>query len=119
MEGIFQGQYAPLWLRALLDGLLCVSASDLQRRLPGFGAAVRKEDAIEAGDARQALGDLRCELVVVQVRGVNQFRGLFRNGLQHRRVTIAQRIDSDSANEIEVLLTFGVVKVYALAALQK
>src|SRR5712671_1338872 len=119
MEGIFHGQYTPLWFRALLDGLLCVSASDLERRFPGFGAAVGQEDAIEAGDTRQTLGDLRGELVVVQVRGVNQFRGLLRYGLQHGRVTIAERIHSNSANEIEILLTLGVVDVYTLAALQK
>src|SRR5256885_983731 len=105
MEGIFHGQYTPLWLRALLDGLLGVSARDLERAFPRFGAAVRQEDAIEPGNARQALGNVRSELVVVQVRRVNQLRGLFRNGLQYRRVAIAQSIHSNSADEIEILLT--------------
>src|SRR5207248_573181 len=119
MEGIFHGEYPPLGLRSFRKGLLGIGASDFERAFPRFGTAVRQEYAIETGNTRQALGELHRELVVVKIRGVNQLRGLLCNRLQYRRVAIAQRIHSDSANEIEIPLALGVVEVYSLAALQK
>src|SRR5690348_16622337 len=84
MEGILHSQHAPLRLRSRLCGLFCVRSSNFQRAFPGFCSAVREKHAIESGDSRQSLSELAGELVIEEVRGVNQARRLLRDRLQHR-----------------------------------
>ena len=49
-----------------------MGAGELQRGLPGFGAAVAEEDAIEAGDLGEAQGEFGGVLVIEEVGGVDE-----------------------------------------------
>src|SRR5581483_747130 len=74
VERILHRQHAPLRFRSGTRGLLCVCARDLERSFESFRTAVREEDAIETRNASEPLRDLCRELVVVEVRRVNQLR---------------------------------------------
>src|SRR5207253_2427220 len=91
-------------VKALLDGeepgadLLAlgpqypgVSAGQLQSCLPGFGARVAEEDAVEPADLREAQSELCCVLVIEEVGGVEEAFGLAGERCLDRRVCIAQR----------------------------
>src|SRR5581483_6147033 len=96
-------QHAPLRFRSGTRGLLCVCARDLERSFESFRTAVREEDAIETRNASEPLRDLCRELVVVEVRRVNQLRRLLRDRLQHGAIAVAERVDTDAADEVEIL----------------
>ena len=49
-----------------------VGAGQLQRGLPGFGAAVGEEDAVHAADLGEAQGEFGGVLVEEEVRGVDE-----------------------------------------------
>ncbi len=58
-------------------------------------------------------------MVIEQIRRMKQFAGLFFNRLANLRVCVAQRVHTNSTQEIEVALPFIVVQVDALPALQE
>ncbi len=59
-----------------------VGAGELERGLPGFGAGVAEEDAVEAGDLGEAEGELGGAGVVDEVRGVDERGGLRGDGVR-------------------------------------
>ena len=58
-----------------------VGAGELERGLPGLGAAVAEEDAIEAADLGQAEGEFGGVLVEEEVGGVEELLRLGGDGL--------------------------------------
>src|SRR5262249_5407144 len=56
--------------------------------------------------------------VIVEIGSVNKTSGLITNRLHDSWVCVAQRIDSNSRNQIEVLLALYVVEVNTLPALE-
>ena len=83
-----------------------------------LGAAVRKEDAIEARELAQALGQLSLIFVVIEIRNVNKPGRLLADGLDDTRMSMAQGIHAQSGYEVEILLTFEVVEENAFAAFE-
>jgi hypothetical protein len=55
----------------------------------GFGAAVRKEGAIQTGKLAQALGELPLIFVVIEIRKVNGAGRLLADGLHDARMSMA------------------------------
>ena len=88
----------------------------LQRTLDGFRAGVGEEAALEPAHLAEALGELALILVVVEVGRVDQQRRLLADHLDQARMGVAQRINTDSRDEIQVTLAFDVVNVAALAS---
>ena len=106
-----------LTLRALvLDG---PAARRLHRALVGFGAGVGKERLpaiLLPCQAADLLGDLATVLGVEVVGGLQQLAGLLGDGGRHRRVGVTQRAHGNAGEKVEVLCTFVVIEVDALAA---
>ena len=102
MEALLEGEE----LRA--DGLAfraeqaSVSASELERALPGLGAGVGEEDAIEAGALGETQGQLGLTLVVEEVRGVDELAALNGDGVLNDGAGIAESVDADAAEQVEV-----------------
>ena len=103
-------------LRALAATGSGVESRQLQRSFPRFRAAVRKEGPVHARHLREAGGKFCLAAVEEEIRDVQQLFALFRNGLFDCRMTIAQRVDTDSAQQIEVAVSLVVNKVHAFAA---
>jgi len=75
-----------------------VRASQLERALPGLGAGVGKEDAIQAGAFGEPLRQLSLTLVIEEIRDVDERAALLRNGFNDGWMGVAQRIDADAAS---------------------
>ncbi len=81
-----------------------MGARQLQRAFPGFGAGVGEEDAIQAGALGEPQRKLRLALVIEEVRGVDERAALLGDGLLDRRMAVAERVDADAAEQIEIAL---------------
>ena len=92
-----------------------VGAGELQRGLPGFGAGVAEEDAVEAGEFGEAQGELGGAAVVEEVAGVQQRLRLRGDGGGDGRVVVAERADADAAEQVEVVVAVLVAQVDAFA----
>src|SRR5215470_10668879 len=84
-------------------------ARELQRSLVRLRSGVAEEDARQPRSLRQALGELPLIRVVIKVRRVQQVR-LIAQRLSHSRVVVAQDVDADARDEIEITLALVVVK---------
>ncbi len=93
-----------------------VGASEFQRGLPGFGAAVAEEDAVEAAHLSEAQSEVGGVLVEEEVRRVEQPLALAGDGLLDGGMTIAKRGDTDAAEQIEVVIAVLVAEIDAVAA---
>ena len=72
MKRIVERQQTPLRFMAIAVIHPSVGPRQLQRAFPCFGSAVTKKRAVEAGDFREPLGQLRLILVIEEIRRVNQ-----------------------------------------------
>ncbi len=113
VERFLRGDDAKLVRTAVGFGVL---ASDLQRTLVGFGPGVAEKDPVHAADAHQLFGQL-CHGGGVIVAGcVNQRRRLLLNGLNHAGVAVAERVDSDACQEVQILFAARVPDAHSLPA---
>ena len=94
----------------------CVCASELECALPCLSAGVAEENAIEAGEARQALCKLGLSLMKEEVRCMDERAALARDGIDDGRMAVAERVDADAAEQVEITLALFVDEVNALAA---
>jgi hypothetical protein len=93
-----------------------VGTSQLESSLPGFGAAVAQEDAVETADFGEAKSEFGGVLVKKEVRGVEEAFALTVDRFFDGGVSVAQRGDADAAEEIEVVLAILVAEINALSA---
>ena len=91
-----------------------VALGDLERRLDGLGPAVAEIRPVKPAHPRELFGQGALIGVGIEVRAVHQGAGLIANCLDHPRVAVAEGVDSDAGNEVEVLLALIVVDVAAL-----
>ena len=92
------------------------SAHQLQRAFDGLGAAVGEERAVQSGLGAELLGQQSLVLVVVQVGNVDDLRRLLADDLHDARMGVAQRVDAQPGEEVEVALALDVINVHAFAA---
>ena len=115
MVGAFEADEAAL-LQA--SDAVAGQARQLDRTFDGFGAAVREKHAIQARELDEFLGEPSLVLVAVEVRNVDQFGGLVTNRLHDSRVRVAERVDAQAGDEVEVLLPLEVEEENSFAALK-
>ena len=92
---------------------------ELERGLVGLGAGVGEEHLAGPAGAEQReqlLGELDLRLAGEEVRDVAERLELVGDRLDQRRVGVAERVDGDAAEQVDVLLAVGVPDVGALAA---
>ena len=91
-----------------------VGAGQLHGALPCFRAGVGEKGAVKAGLFGEAQGELRLALVEVEVRGVDERAALAGDGFNNDRVIVAEGVDADAAEQVEVLRTVLVNDVNTL-----
>jgi hypothetical protein len=84
-----------------------MGARQLHCALPGFGAGVGEEDAVEAGALGEAQREFRLSLVIEEVRRVDERAALAGDGFFDNRMVIAERVDADAAEQIEIASPFS------------
>ena len=95
---------------------LAVLAGDLDGGLVGLRAGVAEEDALEVADLAEFRRQLGLRGGQVQVGRVDQRRRLLLDGPDEARVAVAEAVDGDAGQEVQILLALGVVQPRALSA---
>ena len=108
-----------LALAALLILRLRKGAGELERAFPSLGAAVAKESAVEAGDSRQQPREFRLILVEKKIGNMDQPPRLALDRRLDGRMVVAERIDSDSTEEIQIAFALGIPEIDAAPAHKK
>ncbi len=84
---------------------------DLERGLVGFGAGVAEERATRVSpESEKLFGEVEDGLRRVQVRHVPELVELRGDGFDDGRVAVAEAVDGDAAEQIEVLLAVASVR---------
>ena len=90
-----------------------IGAREFHCALPCFGAGVGEEDAIEAGTLSQAQREFRLTFVIEEVRRVDKLAALFGDGFFDHGMAIAEGVDADSAEQVQIAIAFFVDDVNA------
>jgi hypothetical protein len=93
-------------------------AGEFDRTLNGFGTAVGEKDAVEAGKLAEPLGELALIFVVVKVGKMNDAGRLLANCFYNARMGMAESVDAESSDKIEVLFALEVIQENAFATLK-
>ena len=94
-------------------GLLrTVTPRQLDGRFVGLGAAVAEEHPVGEGMVAEHLGQPGLGLDVIEVRDVDQGPHLLRYRLGHGRVAVAETVDGDAGDEVQILLAVRVPHPY-------
>ena len=84
----------------------------------GLGAGVAEERAGQAAGFGQALGERTLVGVIVKIGCVQQPPSLLANHLHQTRVRVAQCVDADAGDEVQITLAGRIENVAALAAVE-
>ena len=90
-------------------------AGDLDGRLVRLGAAVAEEDLAAVGQPRESLGQPGLRLGVEQVRAVDQPAHLLAHRLDHPRMAVAEVVDRQPGDEVQVAAAVAPDQLGALA----
>ena len=93
-----------------------VFARQLDRALVGLSAGVAQERATAEARLAEPLGQLHRRLRVEEIRGVHEPPRLLAEGLDHLGMAVAQGVDRDPGQEVEIALSLVVPEVGPLAA---
>ena len=88
-------------------------ASEFQSAIDGFCAAVGEENAVEAGPLDELVGQRPLIGVVVEIRKMNSAGDFTANGFYNARMRVAEGVDSDTAEKIEIFFSAGVIHITA------
>ena len=97
--------------------ILGVLTGELDLAFVGLGTGVGEEDLVEAAVLNDQLRGLNSRLVVEVVGAVQDRLGALLEALDDRGMAVAQTVDGDTADEVEVLVAVLIEDVSALAAL--
>ncbi len=112
VEGVFEGHHVELsWVLARAMG-----EGGFEGGFHGFGAAVGEEGVGEAAPLAEAMGERGLVFVAVEVRGMEAEGGLIGNGADDAGVGVAEGIDADAGDEVEIAAAGGIGDVAAFAA---
>src|SRR5882762_4620520 len=90
-------------------------AGEFQSAVGSFGAAVGEEDAAHAGDFGELARERALVGVVIEIAEVDGARGFTADGFYYARVGVAESVDGDAAEEVEIFFAGGVMHVRAAA----
>ena len=111
MEALLERQKPGADAGAFAAAQAGVSARKLQRTFPRFSARVGEKDSIQSGAFGETQSQLRLSLVIVEIRGVDERTALAGNRLNDCRMVVAEGVDANAAEQIEVLRTVLVLDV--------
>ena len=95
--------------------IVAVKTCEFYRRFIGLGSGIAEEAIVHACQLCQDRAQLLLCFNAIQVRGVHQFVGLLPNGGGNRRVRMAQSVDSNARNPVEIPSPLGIINVHAFS----
>ena len=99
----------------VFGGSAAIETSQLERAVDGFGAAIGKKDAVETGPLRELASQRALKRVVKKIGKMDARAGFAANRLDDTGMRVAESVDGDAAEEIEIFLAAGVEDVAAAA----
>src|ERR1700730_1203635 len=87
-----------------IGGGACAKAREFQSTVGSFRAAVREEDALHSGNFREFAGERSLIGIVVEIGEMNRACGFAANQFYDARMSMAEGVDGDATEEIEILL---------------
>ncbi len=95
---------------------LAVTTREFDRALVRLGARIGEEHSSPTTESRiQPCRKTWLQIVVIQVRNVQQGSRLIRDGVGNCRVCVTERYDGEAAEEVEVFTACGVVELRPLS----
>src|ERR1039458_622204 len=120
MKRVLHGENARLWIWIWFAAVAIVhlrkSAGELEGSFPSLRAAVAKKNAVKPGDSGQQPREFRLILVKEQIGHMNQTASLTFNRLLDRGMIVAERVNSDSAQEKKISKVPGIPEIHAAPA---
>ena len=105
-------------LRFLRVEAVRVLACDLDRALVRLRARVAEERLVEARELDELRGRIGLRARVVEVRAMDHLARLMRDGIDERRIIMAEHVDGDAAEEIEVFLAVDIIRIRPFAVVE-
>ena len=96
--------------------IVAVLARDLQRRLVGLEARIAEEHLVHARQRGQLVGQRLLQPDLVDVRRMDQLRRLVGDRGHQARMVVAERVDGDAGETVEILAAGFVPQPDALSA---
>ena len=90
-----------------------MEAGELESAFDGFRAAIREENAIKAGPLRKFACQRTLKRVVKKIRKMDCARGLATDDFDDARMRVAQCVDGDAAEKIEIFFAARVIDIAA------
>src|SRR5258706_2669436 len=117
MKGVLHGEDAVLGggLVWRIRGSAGAEAGEFQSAVGSFGATVGEKDAAHAGDFGELAGERALVSVVIEVAEVDGARGFTADGFYYSRVGVAESVDGNTAEKVEILFSGRVIDVRAIA----
>src|ERR1035437_3418697 len=81
-----------------------------------LGPRVGEEATLQSAHPRYFLGQRALVLVIVEIRGMDQQRGLVADDLDQARMGVTQRVDTDAGDEVQVTLAGTIRRLYERSA---
>ena len=117
MKRIFERQDTVLagWRTGIVGGSAARQPGQLESAFDGFSTAIGEENAIEAGPLGKFASQRALKRVVKKIGKMNRARGLAADDLDDAGMRVAQSVDGDAAQKIEILFAARIVNVSAAA----
>ena len=85
---------------------MSVGAGQLQRAVNRFGAAIGEENAVEAGPFDELARERRLIRILKEIGKMDGATGFAANYAHQARMGVAERIDGDATEKIEIFAAF-------------
>jgi hypothetical protein len=102
-------------MRCFAAGLSGAEAGEFQGAIGGFRTAIGEKDAVHAGDLGELAGQRALIGVVVEVGEMNGASGFAANDFDDAGMRVAESVDGDAAEKIQVSFAGGIKNVAAAA----
>src|ERR1700693_1182770 len=119
VKSILQRQQSPLGFVSVVVLRARVDQRHLQRALPGLGPAVAEKCLVQSVDFGESFREFRLELMEKKLRPMNQPHRLSLQRGLNDGMSVAQRIDPNAAQEVEVALALRIPEIHAATALEE
>jgi hypothetical protein len=100
----------------LLDAArMPVQPRQLDGGLVGFRAGIAKKAILHLRNLRQCRAELFLRCDAIEIRSVDQLVGLRANGRRNRWMRMAQSVDCDAGDAVQIAASVSVKEVHSLA----
>lgn len=117
MKRVFESEDAVfgIWRVERRIGRAGIEPREFQAAFDGFGAAVGEKDTVHAGDFSEFPGERTLKFVVKEIGKVNGARGFAANHFDDVGMRVAEAVDGDAAEKIEIFFARGIEDVRTAA----